>query len=123
MSLVAAILQDSELQDMAESDIYWDKIKSIELIGEEETYDIEVPEYHNFVAENYILHNSLEQDADIVTFIYRDDYYNPESEKAGIADVIIAKHRSGPTGVIELLFQNNITKFKNPMPDINPGFN
>ena len=123
MSRVAAILQDSELQDMAESDIYWDKIKSIELIGEEETYDIEVPEYHNFVAENYILHNSLEQDADIVTFIYRDDYYNPESEKAGIADVIIAKHRSGPTGVIELLFQNNITKFKNPMPDINPGFN
>lgn len=66
---------------------------------------------------------SIEQDADIVTFIYRDDYYNPESEKAGIADVIIAKHRSGPVGVVELLFQNNITKFKNPMPDMNPGFN
>jgi replicative DNA helicase len=58
---------------------------------------------------------SLEQDADIVLFIYRDDYYNPESEKAGIADVIIAKHRSGPVGVVELLFQNNITKFKNPL--------
>lgn len=58
---------------------------------------------------------SIEQDADIVMFIYRDDYYNEESEKAGIADVIIAKQRSGPTGVIELLFQNNITKFKNPI--------
>ncbi len=60
---------------------------------------------------------SLEQDADIVLFIYRDDYYNPESEKAGIADVIISKHRSGPVGVVELLFQNNITKFKNPLPN------
>ncbi|MDA0771374.1 MAG: replicative DNA helicase [Cyanobacteria bacterium] len=59
---------------------------------------------------------SIEQDADIVVFIYRDDYYNPESEKAGIADVIIAKHRSGPVGVVELLFQSNITKFKNPAP-------
>lgn len=58
---------------------------------------------------------SIEQDADIVMFIYRDDYYNDESEKPGIADIIIAKQRSGPTGQIELLFQNNITKFKNPL--------
>lgn len=56
---------------------------------------------------------SIEQDSDIVMFIYRDDYYNQESEKPGLADVIIAKQRSGPTGHIELLFQNNITKFKN----------
>jgi replicative DNA helicase len=59
---------------------------------------------------------SIEQDSDIVMFIYRDDYYNQDSEKAGIADVIISKHRSGPTGTFELLFQNNITKFKNPIP-------
>jgi replicative DNA helicase len=58
---------------------------------------------------------SIEQDADIVMFIYRDDYYNPESEKAGMADLIIAKQRSGPVGVISLLFQSNITKFKNAM--------
>ena len=58
---------------------------------------------------------SIEQDADIVMFIYRDDYYNDESEKPGIADIIIAKQRSGPTGQLELLFQNNITKFKNPL--------
>lgn len=62
---------------------------------------------------------SIEQDADIVMFIYRDEYYNPETtEKAGIADVIIAKHRSGPVGVVELLFQNNITKFKNPLQNL-----
>lgn len=59
---------------------------------------------------------SIEQDSDIVMFIYRDDYYNQDSEKAGIADVIISKQRSGPTGTFELLFQNNITKFKNPIP-------
>ena len=67
---------------------------------------------------------SIEQDADIVMFIYRDDYYktaeNEEemSEKAankGEAEVIIAKNRNGPVGSIKLLFQNNITKFKNPM--------
>ena len=57
---------------------------------------------------------SIEQDADIVLMIYRDDYYNPETEKPGVADLILAKHRSGPVGNIELLFQSNITKFKNP---------
>ncbi len=57
---------------------------------------------------------SIEQDSDIVMFIYRDDYYNPETtEKPGVAELIIAKQRSGPVGVVELLFQSNITKFKN----------
>jgi replicative DNA helicase len=58
---------------------------------------------------------SIEQDADIVVFLYRDEYYNKEaSEKPGIASVIIAKQRNGPVGEIELLFRNNITKFLNP---------
>jgi replicative DNA helicase len=111
---IAAILCDSELNNLAKSDIYWDKIKSIELVDEVDVYDITVPGFHNFVAENIILHNSIEQDADIVMFIYRDDYYNPDSEKAGIAEVIIGKQRNGPVGSVELLFQSNITKFKNP---------
>ncbi len=57
---------------------------------------------------------SLEQDADIVMFIYRDEYYNPDSDKAGIAEIIISKQRNGPVGYTDLLFQSNITKFKNP---------
>ena len=56
---------------------------------------------------------SIEQDADIVMFLYRDDYYNEDSEKKNIAEVIIAKHRSGATGTVELLWLGNYTKFAN----------
>lgn len=56
---------------------------------------------------------ALEQDADLVMFIYREDYYNPESEKPGIAEIIIAKHRNGPTGTVEMGFIKEFTKFVN----------
>jgi len=56
---------------------------------------------------------AIEQDADIVSFIYRDEYYNPDSEKKGIAEIIIAKHRNGPVGSVELGFLNEFTKFVN----------
>lgn len=56
---------------------------------------------------------SIEQDADIVMFLYRDDYYNEDSEKKNIAEVIISKHRSGSTGTVELLWLGNYTKFAN----------
>ena len=54
---------------------------------------------------------SLEQDADLIMFIYRDEYYNPESEKKGIAEIIISKHRNGPVGSVELVFLKELTKF------------
>ncbi|TCP52542.1 primary replicative DNA helicase [Tumebacillus sp. BK434] len=54
---------------------------------------------------------SIEQDADIVAFLYRDDYYNPESERKNIIEIIIAKQRSGPTGTVELVFLKNFNKF------------
>ena len=56
---------------------------------------------------------AIEQDADIVMFLYRDDYYNPDSEKKNIAEVIMAKHRAGSTGTVELLWLGNYTKFVN----------
>ena len=58
---------------------------------------------------------SIEQDADIVMFIYRDDVYNEDSERKNIAEIIVAKHRNGPTGTIELFFQRNLTQFKNAL--------
>ena len=56
---------------------------------------------------------AIEQDANIVMFLYRDDYYNEDSEKKNIAEVIIAKHRGGSTGTVELLWLGNYTKFVN----------
>ena len=56
---------------------------------------------------------AIEQDADIVMFLYRDDYYNKESEKKDIAEVIIAKQRGGQTGTVELLWMGQYTKFVN----------
>ena len=53
----------------------------------------------------------IEQDADLVMFIYRDDYYNPESEERGVAEIIIGKHRGGPTGTAKLAFLDKFTKF------------
>jgi len=56
---------------------------------------------------------SIEQDSDLVMFIYRDEYYNPESERRGEAEIIIAKQRNGPTGTVDLLYQASITRFLN----------
>ncbi|MBY0356880.1 MAG: replicative DNA helicase [Candidatus Obscuribacterales bacterium] len=61
---------------------------------------------------------SIEQDADIVMFIYRDDYYNPESERRGEAEIIIAKQRNGPVGTVELLYQASITRFLNKAANV-----
>lgn len=56
---------------------------------------------------------SIEQDADVVMFIYRDEYYNPDSEKKGVAEIIVAKQRSGATGSVELVWLGQYTKFAN----------
>ena len=102
-----------QLIALANSDIYWDEVISIELDGEEEVFDLTVDKLHNFIANNIIVHNSIEQDADIVMMLYRDEYYSPDTPDRGIAEVIIAKHRNGPTGTIKLLFDPQFTKFKN----------
>ncbi len=64
---------------------------------------------------------SLEQDADIVMFIYRDELYHPETERQNIADVIVAKHRSGPTGTVQLFFNKRLTQFADAVTHIAPG--
>ena len=56
---------------------------------------------------------SIEQDADIVMFLYRDDYYNKDSEDKNLTEVIIAKHRGGSTGKVKLLWMGNYTRFEN----------
>lgn len=63
---------------------------------------------------------SIEQDADLVMFIYRDEYYEPESEKKGEAEIIIAKQRNGPVGTVDLLYQGSITRFLNKVQNQYP---
>ncbi|MDP3983668.1 MAG: DnaB-like helicase C-terminal domain-containing protein, partial [Acidimicrobiia bacterium] len=110
----ANILRDEELARLASSDVLWDRIVSIEPDGEEEVFDASVPDGHNFIGALVVCHNSgaLEQDADVVVFIYRHEYYHPDDiEKKGTAEIIIAKHRAGATGTVEMTFMPDFTRF------------
>lgn len=93
--------------------VTWRKVLSITSNGPEPVYDATVPGTHNFIANGIVAHNSLEQDADVVLFIYRDEIYNADSSDRGTAEIIVAKHRSGPTGVAHLAFLDSFTKFAN----------
>ncbi|HEX7082555.1 MAG TPA: replicative DNA helicase [Gaiellaceae bacterium] len=96
----------------AVSDVCWDEIVSIEPDGEDDVYDLTVEGLHSFVAEDVVVHNSIEQDADLVMFVYRDEYYNPEeTDSAGVAELLLAKHRNGATGMEKLAFQKRYAKF------------
>ncbi|WP_448336309.1 replicative DNA helicase [Bellilinea sp.] len=111
---LAKILHSERLNALANSEVYWDAVVSIEYKGEEPVYDLTVPEHHNFVANNIIVHNSLEQDADIVMFIHRPEAMEKDSPRQNIAEIIVAKHRNGPTHPgIELVFLSNLARFDN----------
>ncbi|MCH2043507.1 MAG: replicative DNA helicase [Saprospiraceae bacterium] len=116
----ADILDDDELYTWASSDLYWDKIIEIEPIGEEEVYDLTVLSNHNWIANGIISHNSgaIEQDADIVSFIYRPEYYQIlEDEEGnslkGIGEIIIAKHRNGSLDTVRLKWDGQFARFSN----------
>jgi replicative DNA helicase len=113
MARIADALPDQFLADLAASDVLWDEIVAIEARGKESVYDATVNGTHNFVAGDIVVHNSIEQDADVVLFIYRDEYYNPESDQRGLAEIIVAKHRNGPVGSTKLVFHADYTTFEN----------
>jgi len=102
------------LETIAHSDVIWDPIVAIEPCGAEMTYDLTVDELHSFCANDIVTHNSgaIEQEADMVTFLYRDSYYNPESAvEADLTEFIIAKNRSGDNGTVKLRFIKENTLF------------
>lgn len=99
--------------DIIKSDVFWDEIISIKKLKVEEVYDATVPGLHNFLANGIFVHNSIEQDADVVLFIYREDYYRQDTSRKNISDIIIAKHRNGPIGKVELYFDQETATFKN----------
>jgi replicative DNA helicase len=108
---VAALLDAADLEIHATNDVLWDSITSIEPIGEHDVYDATVLGVHNFVGNGIALHNSIEQDADMVILLHREDAYEKESPRAGEADFIVAKHRNGPTATITVAFQGHYSRF------------
>ena len=111
-SRLAQVVSSANLSLLAESDVYWDEVVAIEPDGEADVYDLTVDDLHSFVASDMISHNSIEQDADVVMFIYRDEMYNPDTDRPNIADIIVAKHRNGPVGQISLYFQAELTRYR-----------
>ena len=112
-TMLAERLDDEELAILAYSDVVWEEIASIVAEGTETVYDLTVGELHNFCVDGLVTHNSgsLEQEADVVSFLYRDGYYNPETQDPDVTEFIIAKHRNGPTGTVKLRFQREFTLF------------
>jgi replicative DNA helicase len=109
---IADVLEDSDLHLLAANDVFWDEIRSIESIGEQPVYDATVLGTHNFVANGINLHNSLEQDADIVMLIHRPDAWERDDPRAGEADLILAKHRNGPTATVTVTHQLHYSRFR-----------
>lgn len=116
MGKVAEVLDDAELELVATNDVFWDEIAEIEPLGPQEVFDATVLGAHNFVANGINVHNSIEQDADMVLLLYREDVHDKESPRAGEADIIVAKHRNGPTAEVTVAFQGHYSRFVDMAP-------
>jgi replicative DNA helicase len=116
LAQVATILDDADLEMVATNDVFWDEIAAVDSIGEQPVYDATVPGTHNFVANGISLHNSIEQDSDVVILLHREDAYERESPRAGEADLIVAKHRNGPTATVTVAFQGHYSRFVDMAP-------
>jgi replicative DNA helicase len=110
---VAALLENREIHALATSDVFWDKIVEVTNIGEHEVYDGTVPGTNNFVAQGISAHNSLEQDADMVILLNRPDAFERDDPRGGEADLILAKHRNGPTKTVTVAHQLHLSRFTN----------
>ena len=128
-----------EIAIFEDGKVAWEKVVSIDEVGNMETFDLTIEEVHNFIANGIVAHNSIEQDADIILFVYRDDVYKLKAEKEKekeakaqgkkyipqieekseeVAEIIIGKQRNGPTGVVKL----NFIKYQTRFVDITDSF-
>jgi replicative DNA helicase len=105
----------SALAEWAESDLFWDRVTAVTADGEDDVFDLTVPGPANWLADGIVTHNSgaIEQDADLIVFIYREEVYEPDTPRRGVADIIIGKQRNGPVGEFRLTFLGEFTKFEN----------
>jgi replicative DNA helicase len=109
----AALLEDRDVHVLATSDVFWDQIVELTSLGEMDVYDGTVDGTHNFVANGINVHNSLEQDSDVVILLHRPDAFERDDPRGGEADLILAKHRNGPTKTVTVAHQLHLSRFAN----------
>jgi replicative DNA helicase len=119
MAEYAELLDSPALAQWASSDLFWDRVASVNPAGEEDAFDLTVPGVANWLADGIVSHNSgsLEQDADIILLIYREEVYDRNTAKKGVAEIDLVKHRNGEIGMFLLTFQGQFTRFANYVPD------
>ncbi|MGO8685796.1 MAG: replicative DNA helicase [Candidatus Dormibacteria bacterium] len=110
---VAVAVRSGELLRLSESDVFWDAVSAITPEGSEEVFDITVADLHNFIVSDIIVHNSIEQDADVVLFLYRPGMHKEDVDRS-VTELLVEKNRNGPTTKIDLHFQANQMVFYEP---------
>ena len=118
------LLENSDLKSLTENDLFWDRIVEISPQGVEAVFDLTVPGNASWIGNDIVNHNSgaIEQDADVIIFIYRDEVYNPDDEQSkGKAEILIRKQRNGPIGSVVLTFLGKYTRFENYSPEVYSG--
>jgi replicative DNA helicase len=119
MASYAQALDSAELAQLASSDLFWDRVVTITPDGAEDVFDLTVPGVANWLADGVVSHNSgaLEQDADMILLIYREEVYDRNTTKKGMAEIDLVKHRNGEIGMFLLTFQGQFTRFANYVSD------
>nr|AYO28230.1 replicative DNA helicase [Synura sphagnicola] len=110
---ICYFIKDPQSLKLTSENFFYQKVCHIAYQGIQFVYDKVIPVYHNYLLKNILFHNSIEQDADIVIMIYREDYYNENKLDTQITEFIVAKHRNGPLGTAKLIFSPSYTQFQN----------
>jgi replicative DNA helicase len=108
------------LKTLPTSNLAWDPVADVVPQAEEEdVYDLTVPGPSSWLSDGIVSHNSgaIEQDADMILLIYREEVYDKNTTRKGVAEIDLVKHRNGEIGTFLLTFQGQYTRFVNYMPD------